>query len=106
MNDCPSCHRLITNFTSTTTEISIRKLTNCSHNFQDGKLTISSAFQGIITYDGILEPILNLANNQNIANYQPVLEVPKNSTIESLSGNIQGDLYLDKVTIHGLDISL
>ncbi|HFI0742763.1 DUF4097 family beta strand repeat-containing protein [Streptococcus suis] len=77
-----------------------------SHNFQDGKLTISSAFQGIITYDGILEPILNLVNNQNIANYQPVLEVPKNSTIESLSGNIQGDLYLDKVTIHGLDLTV
>ncbi|HFU3866316.1 TPA: DUF4097 family beta strand repeat-containing protein [Streptococcus suis] len=77
-----------------------------SHNFQDGKLTISSAFQGIITYDGILEPILNLFNNQNIANYQPVLEVPKNSTIESLSGNIQGDLYLDKVTIHGLDLTV
>ncbi|HFI0077712.1 TPA: DUF4097 family beta strand repeat-containing protein [Streptococcus suis] len=77
-----------------------------SHNFQNGKLTISSASQGIITYDGILEPILNLVNDQNIANYQPVLEVPKNSTIESLSGNIQGDLYLDKVTIHGLDLTV
>lgn len=83
-----------------------KEIDQLSHNFQDGKLTISSAFQGIITYDGILEPILNLANNQNIANYQPVLEVPKNSTIESLSGNIQGDLYLDKVTIHGLDLTV
>ncbi|MDG4510226.1 DUF4097 domain-containing protein [Streptococcus suis] len=76
-----------------------------SHQVQDGKLTISSAYQGIVTYDGLLEPILNLVNNQNIAYYQPVLQVPKNSTIESLSGNLQGDLYLDKVTIQNLELT-
>lgn len=70
-----------------------------SHQVQDGKLTISSAYQGIVTYDGLLEPILNLVNDQNVAYYQPVLQVPKNSTIESLTGNLEGDLYLDKVTI-------
>ncbi|WP_024375658.1 DUF4097 family beta strand repeat-containing protein [Streptococcus suis] len=76
-----------------------------SHQVQDGKLTISSAYQGIVTYDGLLEPILNLVNDQNIANYQPVLQVPKNSTIETLSGNLQGDLYLDKVTIQNLELT-
>ncbi|HEL1967897.1 TPA: DUF4097 family beta strand repeat protein [Streptococcus suis] len=76
-----------------------------SHQVQDGKLTISSAYQGIVTYDGLLEPILNLVNNQNIAYYQPVLQVPKNSTIETLSGNLQGDLYLDKVTIQNLELT-
>lgn len=75
-----------------------------SHQVQDGKLTISSAYQGIVTYDGLLEPILNLVNNQNIAYYQPVLQVPKNSTIESLSGSIQGDVYLDKVTIQDFQL--
>ncbi len=48
-----------------------------SHQVQDGKLTISSAYQGIVTYDGLLEPILNLVNDQNVAYHQPVLEVPK-----------------------------
>ncbi|MBY4971644.1 DUF4097 family beta strand repeat-containing protein [Streptococcus suis] len=76
-----------------------------SHQVQDGKLTISSAYQGIVTYDGLLEPILNLVNDQNIANYQPVLQIPKNSTIETLSGNLQGDLYLDKVTIQNLELT-
>lgn len=77
-----------------------------SHQVQDGKLTISSTYQGIVTYDGLLEPILNLVNDQNIAYYQPVLEVPKNSTIESLTGNLEGDLYLDKVTIQNLDLTV
>ncbi|HEL1604122.1 MULTISPECIES: DUF4097 family beta strand repeat-containing protein [Streptococcus] len=77
-----------------------------SHQVQDGKLTISSAFQGIVSYDGLLEPILNLINDQNIAYHQPVLEVPKNSTIETLSGNLQGDVYLDKVTIQNLDLTI
>ncbi|HFI2430965.1 TPA: DUF4097 family beta strand repeat-containing protein [Streptococcus suis] len=77
-----------------------------SHQVQDGKLTISSAYQGIVTYDGLLEPILNLVNNQNIAYYQPVLQVPKNSTIESLTGNLQGDLYLDNVTIQNLELTV
>ncbi|HEM3505173.1 TPA: DUF4097 family beta strand repeat protein [Streptococcus suis] len=77
-----------------------------SHQVQDGKLTISSAYQGIVTYDGLLEPILNLVNNQNIAYYQPVLQVPKNSTIETLSGSIQGDVYLDKVTIQNLELTV
>ncbi|HFI0231160.1 TPA: DUF4097 family beta strand repeat-containing protein [Streptococcus suis] len=77
-----------------------------SHQVQDGKLTISSAFQGIVSYDGLLEPILNLVNDQNVAYHQPVLEVPKNSTIETLSGNLQGDLYLDKVTIQNLDLTV
>ncbi|HEM3429018.1 TPA: DUF4097 family beta strand repeat protein [Streptococcus suis] len=77
-----------------------------SHQVQDGKLTISSAFQGIISYDGLLEPILNLVNDQNIAYYQPVLQVPKNSTIESLTGNLAGDLYLDKVTIQDFDLTV
>ncbi|HFI0641935.1 TPA: DUF4097 family beta strand repeat-containing protein [Streptococcus suis] len=77
-----------------------------SHQVQDGKLTISSAYQGIVTYDGLLEPILNLVNNQNIAYYQPVLQVPKNSTIESFTGNLEGDLYLDKVTIQDLDLTI
>ncbi|HEM5985170.1 TPA: DUF4097 family beta strand repeat protein [Streptococcus suis] len=76
-----------------------------SHQVQDGKLTISSAFQGIVSYDGLLEPILHLVNDQNIAYYQPVLQVPKNSTIETLSGNLQGDLYLDKVTIQNLELT-
>lgn len=76
-----------------------------SHQVQDGKLTISSAYQGIVTYDGLLEPILNLVNDQNIAYYQPVLQVPKNSTIETLSGTLQGDLYLDKVTIQNLELT-
>ncbi|HFU4110127.1 TPA: DUF4097 family beta strand repeat-containing protein [Streptococcus suis] len=76
-----------------------------SHQVQDGKLTISSAYQGIVTYDGLLEPILNLVNDQNIAYYQPVLQIPKNSTIETLSGNLQGDLYLDKVTIQNLELT-
>lgn len=76
-----------------------------SHQVQDGKLTISSAFQGIVSYDGLLEPILHLVNDQNIAYYQPVLQVPKNSTIETLSGNLQGDLYLDKVTIQNLHLT-
>ncbi|NQJ68931.1 DUF4097 family beta strand repeat protein [Streptococcus suis] len=76
-----------------------------SHQVQDGKLTISSAFQGIVSYDGLLEPILNLVNDQNVAYYQPVLQVPKNSTIETLSGNLQGDLYLDKVTIQNLNLT-
>ncbi|MGU7900340.1 DUF4097 family beta strand repeat-containing protein [Streptococcus suis] len=76
-----------------------------SHQVQDGKLTISSAFQGIVTYDGLLEPILNLVNDQNVAYYQPVLQVPKNSTIETLSGSLQGDLYLDKVTIQNLELT-
>ncbi|WP_105183069.1 DUF4097 family beta strand repeat-containing protein [Streptococcus suis] len=76
-----------------------------SHQVQDGKLTISSAFQGIISYDGLLEPILHLVNDQNIAYYQPVLQVPKNSTIETLSGTLQGDLYLDKVTIQNLELT-
>ncbi|HEL1960532.1 TPA: DUF4097 family beta strand repeat protein [Streptococcus suis] len=76
-----------------------------SHQVQDGKLTISSAYQGIVTYDGLLEPILNLVNYQNVAYYQPVLQVPKNSTIESLTGNLQGDLYLDKVTIQNLNLT-
>ncbi|MGQ7450025.1 DUF4097 family beta strand repeat-containing protein [Streptococcus suis] len=76
-----------------------------SHQVQDGKLTISSAYQGIVTYDGLLEPILNLVNDQNVAYYQPVLQVPKNSTIETLSGNLQGDLYLDKVTIQNLELT-
>ncbi|MFI3102199.1 DUF4097 family beta strand repeat-containing protein [Streptococcus suis] len=76
-----------------------------SHQVQDGKLTISSAYQGIVTYDGLLEPILNLINDQNVAYYQPVLQVPKNSTIESLTGNLQGDLYLDKVTIQNLNLT-
>ncbi|HEM5096239.1 TPA: DUF4097 family beta strand repeat protein [Streptococcus suis] len=76
-----------------------------SHQVQNGKLTISSAFQGIVTYDGLLEPILHLVNDQNIANYQPVLQIPKNSTIETLSGNLQGDLYLDKVTIQNLELT-
>lgn len=75
------------------------------HQVQDGKLTISSAFQGIVSYDGLLEPILNLVNDQNVAYYQPVLQIPKNSTIETLSGNIQGDLYLDKVTIQNLNLT-
>ncbi|HEM5042807.1 TPA: DUF4097 family beta strand repeat protein [Streptococcus suis] len=75
-----------------------------SHQVQDGKLTISSAYQGIVTYDGLLEPILNLVNDQNVAYYQPVLQVPKNSTIESLSGSIQGDVYLDKVTIQDFQL--
>ncbi|HEP1832322.1 TPA: DUF4097 family beta strand repeat protein [Streptococcus suis] len=75
-----------------------------SHQVQDGKLTISSAFQGIVTYDGLLEPILHLVNDQNVAYYQPVLQVPKNSTIESLSGSIQGDVYLDKVTIQDFQL--
>ncbi|HEL1757692.1 DUF4097 family beta strand repeat-containing protein [Streptococcus suis] len=76
-----------------------------SHQVQDGKLTISSAYQGIVTYDDLLEPILNLVNDQNIAYYQPVLQIPKNSTIETLSGNLQGDLYLDKVTIQNLNLT-
>ncbi|HFI0704530.1 TPA: DUF4097 family beta strand repeat-containing protein [Streptococcus suis] len=76
-----------------------------SHQVQDGKLTISSAYQGIVTYDGLLEPILHLVNDQNVAYYQPVLQVPKNSTIETLSGNLQGDLYLDKVTIQNLELT-
>ncbi len=76
-----------------------------SHQVQDGKLTISSAFQGIVSYDGLLEPILNLVNDQNIAYYQPVLQIPKNSTIETLSGTLQGDLYLDKVTIQNLNLT-
>ncbi|MFM0779646.1 DUF4097 family beta strand repeat-containing protein [Streptococcus suis] len=76
-----------------------------SHQVQDGKLTISSAYQGIVTYDGLLEPILHLVNDQNVAYYQPVLQVPKNSTIETLSGSIQGDLYLDKVTIQNLELT-
>lgn len=76
-----------------------------SHQVQDGKLTISSAFQGIVSYDGLLEPILHLVNDQNIAYYQPVLQVPKNSTIETLSGSLQGDLYLDKVTIQNLELT-
>ncbi|HEM6345608.1 TPA: DUF4097 family beta strand repeat protein [Streptococcus suis] len=76
-----------------------------SHQVQDGKLTISSAFQGIVSYDGLLEPIINLVNDQNIAYYQPVLQIPKNSTIETLSGNLQGDLYLDKVTIQNLELT-
>ncbi|HEL1692374.1 TPA: DUF4097 family beta strand repeat protein [Streptococcus suis] len=76
-----------------------------SHQVQDGKLTISSAYQGIVTYDGLLEPILNLVNDQNVAYYQPVLQIPKNSTIETLSGTIQGDLYLDKVTIQNLELT-
>ncbi|HEM3165399.1 DUF4097 family beta strand repeat-containing protein [Streptococcus suis] len=75
-----------------------------SHQVQDGKLTISSAYQGIVTYDGLLEPILNLVNYQNVAYYQPVLQVPKNSTIETLSGSIQGDVYLDKVTIQDFQL--
>ncbi|WP_029186714.1 DUF4097 family beta strand repeat-containing protein [Streptococcus suis] len=75
-----------------------------SHQVQGGKLTISSAYQGIVTYDGLLEPILNLVNDQNIAYYQPVLQVPKNSTIETLSGSIQGDVYLDKVTIQDFQL--
>ncbi|HEM3488966.1 TPA: DUF4097 family beta strand repeat protein [Streptococcus suis] len=77
-----------------------------SQQVQDGKLTISSAYQGIVTYDGLLEPILNLVNDQNVAYYQPVLQVPKNSTIESLTGNLEGDLYLDKVTIRDLDLTI
>lgn len=76
-----------------------------SHQVQDGKLTISSAFQGIVSYDGLLEPILHLVNDQNVAYYQPVLQVPKNSTIETLSGSLQGDLYLDKVTIQNLELT-
>ncbi|HEL2310202.1 TPA: DUF4097 family beta strand repeat protein [Streptococcus suis] len=76
-----------------------------SHQVQDGKLTISSAFQGIVSYDGLLEPILHLVNDQKIAYYQPVLQIPKNSTIETLSGNLQGDLYLDKVTIQNLELT-
>lgn len=76
-----------------------------SHQVQDGKLTISSAFQGIVSYDGLLEPILHLVNDQNIAYYQPVLQIPKNSTIETLSGALQGDLYLDKVTIQNLELT-
>ncbi|MGQ7328587.1 DUF4097 family beta strand repeat-containing protein [Streptococcus suis] len=76
-----------------------------SHQVQDGKLTISSVYQGIVTYDGLLEPILHLVNDQNIAYYQPVLQIPKNSTIETLSGNLQGDLYLDKVTIQNLNLT-
>ncbi|HEM5202660.1 TPA: DUF4097 family beta strand repeat protein [Streptococcus suis] len=75
-----------------------------SHQVQDGKLTISSAYQGIVTYDGLLEPILHLVNDQNIAYYQPVLQIPKNSTIETLSGSIQGDVYLDKVTIQDFQL--
>ncbi|HEM4290865.1 TPA: DUF4097 family beta strand repeat protein [Streptococcus suis] len=77
-----------------------------SHQVQDGKLTISSTSRGFVSYDGLLEPILNLVNDQNIAYYQPVLQVPKNSTIESLTGNIEGDLYLDKVTIQDLDLTI
>ncbi|HEM6112119.1 TPA: DUF4097 family beta strand repeat protein [Streptococcus suis] len=77
-----------------------------SHQVQDGKLSISSAFQGIVSYDGLLEPILNLVNDQNVAYYQPVLQVPKNSTIETLSGSLQGDLYLDKVTIQNLELTV
>ncbi|HFU4001064.1 TPA: DUF4097 family beta strand repeat-containing protein [Streptococcus suis] len=77
-----------------------------SHQVQDGKLTISSTSQGFVSYDGLLEPILNLVNDQNIAYYQPVLQVPKNSTIESLTGNLQGDLYLDKVTIQNLELTV
>ncbi|HEM3697616.1 TPA: DUF4097 family beta strand repeat protein [Streptococcus suis] len=77
-----------------------------SHQVQDGKLTISSTYQGIVTYDGLLEPILILVNDQNVACYQPVLQVPKNSTIESLTGNLEGDLYLDKVTIRDLDLTV
>ncbi|HEM3437750.1 DUF4097 family beta strand repeat-containing protein [Streptococcus suis] len=77
-----------------------------SHQVQDGKLTISSTYQGIVTYDGLLEPILNLVNDQNVAYHQPVLQVPKNSTIESLTGNLEGDLYLDKVTIRDLDLTV
>lgn len=76
-----------------------------SHQVQDGKLTISSAFQGIVSYDGLLEPILHLVNDQNIAYYQPVLQIPKKSTIETLSGTLQGDLYLDKVTIQNLELT-
>lgn len=76
-----------------------------SHQVQDGKLTISSAFQGIVSYDGLLEPILHLVNDQNIAYYQPVLQIPKNSTIKTLSGSLQGDLYLDKVTIQNLELT-
>lgn len=76
-----------------------------SHQVQDGKLTISSAFQGIVSYDGLLEPIINLVNDQSIAYYQPVLQVPKNSTIETLSDSLQGDLYLDKVTIQNLELT-
>lgn len=76
-----------------------------SHQVRDGKLTISSAFQGIVSYDGLLEPILHLVNDQNIAYYQPVLQVHKNSTIETLSGTLQGDLYLDKVTIQNLNLT-
>ncbi|MCK3882483.1 DUF4097 domain-containing protein [Streptococcus suis] len=76
-----------------------------NHQVQDGKLTISSAFKGIVSYDGLLEPILNLVNDQNVAYYQPVLQVPKNSTIETLSGSLQGDLYLDKVTIQNLELT-
>ncbi|HFI0448915.1 TPA: DUF4097 family beta strand repeat-containing protein [Streptococcus suis] len=77
-----------------------------SHQVQDGKLTISSTSRGFVSYDGLLEPILNLGNNQKISYYQPVLEVPKNSTIETLSGNLQGDLYLDKVTIQDLELTV
>ncbi|HEL1612345.1 TPA: DUF4097 family beta strand repeat protein [Streptococcus suis] len=76
-----------------------------SHQVQDGKLTISSAFQGIVSYDGLLEPILHLVNDQNIAYYQPVLQIPKNSTIETLTGTLQGDIYLDKVTIQNLELT-
>ncbi|HFI0507611.1 TPA: DUF4097 family beta strand repeat-containing protein [Streptococcus suis] len=77
-----------------------------SHQVQDGKLTISSTSQGFVSYDGLLEPILNLVNDQNVAYYQPVLQVPKNSTIESLTGNLQGDLYLDNVTIQNLELTV
>ncbi|MFI3079977.1 DUF4097 family beta strand repeat-containing protein [Streptococcus sp. 2021WUSS124] len=83
-----------------------KDIDHLSHQVQGGKLTISSTYQGIVTYDGLLEPILNLVNDQNIAYYQPVLQVPKNSTIESLTGNLEGDLYLDKVTIQNLDLTI
>ncbi|HFI0458376.1 TPA: DUF4097 family beta strand repeat-containing protein [Streptococcus suis] len=77
-----------------------------SHQVQDGKLTISSTSRGFVSYDGLLEPILNLVHDQNVTYYQPVLQVPKNSTIESLTGNLQGDLYLDKVTIQDLELTI
>lgn len=77
-----------------------------NHQVQDGKLIISSSEQGLVTYQGLLEPLFSLANGQNVENYQPILQIPKNSHLEEVTGNITGDLYLEHVKIDTLDLTI
>lgn len=83
-----------------------KKVDLLNHQVLDGKLISSNEEQGLVTYQGLLDILFKLSDEDNVEDYQPVLQIPKNSHLEELSGSITGDFYLDKVTIDHFNLSV